>query len=103
MQAALANFAKLQHNPKAVILGDMLELGEKSTELHATVIKQMEACNFDSVLLCGEHFSKAGRQYTCFPTVEKLNDYLETNPLQGYNILIKGSRGIRLEKTIDLL
>ena len=103
MHAALDNFAAMAGSPKAVILGDMRELGEKSAELHASIIKQMEACNFDSVLLCGEHFSKAGQQYTCFPTVEELNKYLEVNPLRGYHILIKGSRGIRLEKTIDWL
>ena len=103
MHAALHNFAAMTGSPKAVILGDMRELGEKSAELHAMVIQQIEVCDFDRVLLCGEQFANAGQQYACFPTVEKLNEYLETNPLQGYHILIKGSRGIRLEKTIDLL
>ena len=119
MHAALENFSALTTSqktvhfenspksqkplPKAVILGDMLELGEKSTELHASIIKQIEAYHFDNVLLCGENFSKTGQQYTCFPTVEKLTEYLKTNPLQGYHILIKGSHSIHLEKTIELL
>ncbi len=103
MRAALENFAAMKSFPKAVILGDMRELGESSPMLHADIIKQIESYDFDKVLLCGEHFSAAGQKYTCFPSVEKLNEYLETNPLQGYHILIKGSRGIHLEKTIDKL
>ena len=103
MNAALENFAAMTSDPKAIILGDMRELGEKSLELHAAVIKQIEACDYEKVLLCGEHFSAAGQQYRCFPTIEKLCEYLDTHPLRGYSILIKGSRAIRLEKTIDFL
>ena len=89
--------------PKAVILGDMLELGEKSDELHKAIIQQIETMNFEKVLLCGAHFPDAGKQYTCFPTVEQLNEYLEANSLRGYAVLIKGSRAIHLEKTIEFL
>ena len=124
MQAAIENFAAMPCTPKAVILGDMLELGEKSAELHATVIRQVKAGNFEKALFCGEQFSEVvqpyscffektllcGEQfcetvqpYPCFPTVEQLNGYLEANPLQGYHILIKGSHGICLEKTIEFL
>ena len=103
MRAALENFAAMPIYPKAVILGDMLELGEKSAELHDAVIRQVEVGIFDKVLLCGKNFSDAGKQYSCFPTVELLNEHLKAHPLQGYHILIKGSRGISLEKTIVFL
>ena len=103
MHAALVNFAAMPYTPKAVILGDMRELGEKSAELHDAVIKQVEAFNFKKVLLCGEQFSRTGRQYSRFTTVEQLNEYLETNPLRGYHILLKGSHDIHLEKTIRYL
>ena len=89
--------------PKAVILGDMLELGEQSAELHQAIIKLIEAMRFKKVLLCGEHFSDAGKQYACFPNVEQLNGYLEANPLRGFTVLIKGSHAIHLEKTIEYL
>jgi len=89
--------------PKVAILGDMLELGEKSQELHAAIIRQIERCNFEKVLLCGRHFSAAGQRYTCFPTVEMLCAYLKDNQLRGYYILIKGSRAIHLEKIIEWL
>jgi UDP-N-acetylmuramoyl-tripeptide--D-alanyl-D-alanine ligase len=103
MSAALENFVNLTSFRKAIILGDMLELGDKSTELHAAIVRQIDAYHFEKVLLCGEQFSKTGQQYTCFPTVEELNEYLITNPLQGYSVLIKGSRRIQLDKTIELL
>ena len=103
MKTSLDNFSPMSFSPKAVILGDMLELGEKSKELHADVIKQLEACDVEQVLLCGEKFSDIEHPYISFLTVEQLNEYLKINPLKGYYILIKGSRGIRLEKTIAFL
>ena len=103
IQVALENFATMPCKPKAVILGDMLELGAKSPELHMAVIKQVNSCNFDKVLLCGKNFSEVGQHYSSFPTVEHLNEHLKSHPLQGYHILIKGSRGIGLEKIIVFL
>jgi UDP-N-acetylmuramoyl-tripeptide--D-alanyl-D-alanine ligase len=89
--------------PKAVILGDMLELGEKSGELHEAVLSLAAACGFDRILLCGEYFSAAGMQYDCFATVEELSRYLRAHPLKGYDILIKGSHGMHLERIIEHL
>ena len=87
-------------SPKAVILGDMLELGEKSAELHDEIIKFVESLEIEEILLCGEQFSSVGKRHKCFPSVEALDDFLKENPLRGYNILIKGSHGIHLEKII---
>ena len=106
MRAALENFASSEtpkSQPKAVILGDMRELGEKSMELHSEILKIAEASGFEKILLCGEQFSTAGKKHLCFPTVEALGEYLDTNPLHGYHILIKGSHGIHLEGIIDKL
>ena len=103
MHVALENFAAMPSGTKAVILGDMRELGVKSLELHAAIIRQIDAYDFKKVLLCGEQFSAVGQQYCCFPSVEKLCAYLETHPLRGYHIFIKGSRSMRLEKTVKLL
>jgi UDP-N-acetylmuramoyl-tripeptide--D-alanyl-D-alanine ligase len=104
MQAALTNFAAMQVHPKAVILGDMLELGADSPRLHGEVIAQLRACDIERVLLCGERFSAAGGSaYTRFPDVEALHACLSRQPLKGYHILIKGSHGIHLEKIIECL
>ena len=56
MKVAIENFKQLPMSPKAVILGDMRELGETSDTLHAEVVEQVKAAGFDKVLLCGENF-----------------------------------------------
>ena len=86
--------------PKAVILGDMLELGENSQELHADIVRLAETLDIKKILLCGKQFSAAGKEHTCFSSVEALDEFLKANPLNGYHILIKGSNGIHLEKII---
>ena len=104
MKAAIDNFAAMQvDTPKAVILGDMRELGETSDALHAEIVKQIEQAGFDKVYLCGEHFSSTGSSFMHFPNIEELMSELTKNPLEGYHILIKGSRGMTLEKTLSLL
>jgi UDP-N-acetylmuramoyl-tripeptide--D-alanyl-D-alanine ligase len=101
MNAALENFHMLQAPKKAVILGDMLELGEKSLPLHREIIPKLNG--YDKVLLCGENFSEAGAQFDCFKNTDDLAARLRLFPLNGYTILIKGSHGIHLEKIIELL
>ena len=103
MKVALDNFASLQASPKAIILGDMRELGEASASEHQTIVELIKAANYDLVLLCGKQFTQTPSPYAAFETVESLIQYLTQNRLQGYHILIKGSRGIQLEKVIPLL
>ena len=103
MKVALENFTAMPVFPKAVILGDMRELGPASDELHAEAIEEIKAGKFDKVFLCGEHFQKAGKDFATYATTEELIHALKANPLKGYHILIKGSHGMALEKTIEVL
>ncbi len=103
MVAALKNFASSESPRKALILGDMHELGEKSIELHAEIIERITMYDFEKVFLCGKIFSTIAGQYPCFLSVEELNSYFKVNPMKGYCILIKGSHEIHLEKTISSL
>jgi len=103
MRAALENFSSLKTTSKAVILGDMFELGETSDQQHAGIVDIINKSNFDKVFLCGEHFSKAGPAFTTFPTTDALIEHLKSNTIEGYTILIKGSRSMGLEKTIEVL
>ena len=103
MRAALENFASSPVNQKAVILGDMRELGEKSEELHSEILKLAETSGFEKIILCGEQFYAVGKEYTCFTSVDFLGEFLEKSPLHGYHILIKGSHGVHLERIIDKL
>lgn len=98
MRAALDNLCQLSHPHKMAILGDMLELGAVSREEHLRI------CDFCKehhlpVLLVGKEF--ASLQYPdlqVFETVDYLNKYLQEHPIQNSMVLVKGSRGIHLEK-----
>ena len=103
MKVALDNFITMPVQPKAIILGDMRELGPTSDELHAEVVAQIKKGQFDKVFLCGEHFSKVGKEFSPFATTEAMVEELRKQPLKGYQILIKGSHSMGLEKLADIL
>ena len=103
MKVALDNFITMPVQPKAIILGDMRELGPTSDELHAEVVEQIKKGQFDKVFLCGEHFSKVGKEFSPFATTEAMVEELRKQPLKGYHILIKGSHSMGLEKQADIL
>ena len=103
MKVALDNFITMPVQPKAIILGDMRELGPTSDELHAEVVAQIKKGQFDKVFLCGEHFSKVGKEFSPFATTEAMTEELRRQPLKGYHILIKGSHSMGLEKLVDIL
>ncbi|MGM9760530.1 MAG: UDP-N-acetylmuramoyl-tripeptide--D-alanyl-D-alanine ligase [Parabacteroides sp.] len=104
MRVALENFAAMKGSPKAVILGDMKELGLGSRQLHAEVVGQIQACGFDRVLLCGEQFSEvAPAECETFPSGDALMAYLQAHPLEGYHVLIKGSHSMGLERVVTCL
>ncbi|MDH6534091.1 UDP-N-acetylmuramoyl-tripeptide--D-alanyl-D-alanine ligase [Parabacteroides sp. 52] len=103
MKAALTNFASMTFHPKAIILGDMFELGEGSDELHAEIVSTIRECDFDKVFLCGKHFAQAGEAFSPYVNTEALIEALQASSLKGYHILIKGSRSMALEKVIEFL
>ena len=103
MQVALSNFAAMPATQKALILGDMRELGVTSDELHAEVVEKIKQTGVEKVYLCGEHFCRTGSTFPTFETTEALLEELQRNPLRGYTVLIKGSHGMALERTIEWL
>ncbi len=104
MLAALENFAAMNVFPKAVILGDMKELGKESESEHRKILDFIDKNQFGKIFLCGEIFSglSEGKNFS-FSDVNQLTDYLKNESLKDYYVLIKGSRGIKLEKTIAYL
>ena len=103
MNAALQNFRKLDIPNKAVILGDMRELGADAAIEHQAIVDLVQDSDIKDAFFIGENFSKTD---TLLPRFEDLNaflEYLKETPLTDKNILIKGSRGIQLEKCVDLL
>ena len=89
--------------PKAYILGAMRELGEYSHLEHQNIVNMLLERKADIVLLVGEEYKATTAPYPIFENVEALAAYLQTTPLTGYHILLKGSRANQLEKIIPLL
>ena len=100
MAVALDNLA-LVEGPKAALLGDMRELGADSAAEHKKRVERLSGTAF----LVGEEFTRAaeGTSFKTFAKSEDLAKYLTENPLQGYTVLVKGSRGIQMEKVIGAL
>lgn len=104
MRAALRNFARLGVSPKAVVLGDMKELGPESLRLHREIVGEAASGRFDKVYLCGEQFSlAAGGAFPSYPSVDALIEALAQAPPRGYYILLKASRAMELEKAAGVL
>ena len=107
MQAALENFALMQHPRKLAILGEMRELGEFSAEAHRTVLHKLAETGCAEAWLVGENYAQAARSIEAeapealpvlrlFPDAEAVKAELAAHPLRGALILIKGSNGTRL-------
>lgn len=107
MRAALDNFRRIEAAGKLALLGDMRELGAESVSEHGKVIRQLRESAIPACLV-GEEFRKAidalgGGTETWFPTSEALAEQLAAHPVRDRLVLIKGSRGIRMETVIDRL
>ncbi len=105
MMLAIRSFSELKAGKKVYILGDMLELGDKSMEEHLNILKALQSLKPDKVLLVGSIFQKTsdGFGYKSFKNVARLKDHLKSEPVKGCFVLVKGSRGMTLEKIYDIL
>ena len=106
MEVALANIAT-KEGAKLLILGDMLELGQWSEAEHCRILKLAADIVGVDIVLVGENFRKAAHSLAidaicCKDSTEAI-DYLTQSHISNTTILLKGSRGIALEKLIDCL
>ena len=111
MAAALENFSNVAAECKVALLGDMLELGDESVAEHIAVIKSACSRGLTNVYFVGKEFQKASAEVTAellavarfFATSDELAAYLSSELLSGATVLIKGSRGTRMENVIPAL
>jgi len=103
MQAAITSFAKHTSSNKVLILGDMFELGNSSKEEHQEIAELANSFDFGKVYLLGENFYQTKdtkalkfKSFQDFISTFKKADFKETT------LLIKASRGMALERIIDL-
>lgn len=104
MENAVKSFKDYNAKNPVLILGDMFELGEESLKEHNSIIKLVGKLGFENVIFTGnEFYENKNDNYIFLRTTENLIDYLKSNPLNLKTILIKGSRGMKLESVLDLL
>ena len=105
MIAAIESFLNM-NGSKAVILGDMLELGHESSSLHLEIINYCLKSKINKIYLIGNEFYKEQNkkgESLFFNTKSDFKKYLESNTIIEKNVLIKGSRGMRMEEIADFL
>ncbi|MGL5682256.1 MAG: UDP-N-acetylmuramoyl-tripeptide--D-alanyl-D-alanine ligase [Marinifilaceae bacterium] len=105
MQVAVSNFRDMMLEHKIMILGEMRELGENSRDEHEKLVHLAGDSNVEMVLFVGASFTGIELPEGCqwFSRTEELAEWLKENTIQGASVLIKGSRGNRLEQVIELL
>jgi UDP-N-acetylmuramoyl-tripeptide--D-alanyl-D-alanine ligase len=103
MEEALKNFAQMDAPKKVFILGDMLELGSESAGEHESIAQMANEIQHSKAFLVGPNFMGTSIEFEKFSNSDELKHYLIQHPIKGCTILIKGSRGIRLEKITEVL
>lgn len=105
MKAALDNFISLKSDSeKALILGDMLELGKDSEAEHGKIVEMIAASGIKKVMLVGQNFASVAKSgMSTFKNVDELIPVLTDNKLNGCLVLIKGSNSMKLTKVVEHL
>ena len=103
MSHSIKNFRNISGDEHLLILGDMRELGHESAEEHHKIIMLLKELDFKNVMLVGEEFKKVNDCYDSYSNIDELVEHIKENDISGCKILVKGSRGVRLEKVINLL
>ena len=104
MSASIINFKGFTSRHKVAILGEMLELGAEYEKEHRNIHNLLKECDFEKVYLTGNWKSIEEDNYTKrFNSTSEMIEYFKTNPMDNKTILIKGSRGKRLETIVPFL
>lgn len=106
MEAALQNFHKQNEENKIIILGDMFELGNEADKEHKHIVEIAKEMGFKSNFFIGENFYRNKIDNTNFLFYKSFDDFkqkIDTSKLDGALILIKGSRGMALERVLELM
>jgi|FLOH01.1.fsa_nt_gi UDP-N-acetylmuramoyl-tripeptide--D-alanyl-D-alanine ligase len=104
MNEAIVSFFEHDFKDSWFILGDMFELGDYSINEHQLIVDHLVKEGATNVILIGKDFSKIqSNSYLTFRTTDEALSYLMTNKIKKGNILIKGSRGMKLERLLEAL
>lgn len=103
MKYSIESFAKLSADNKMMILGDMLELGDEAKQEHQVIIQLTKSLGLTNVVFIGSNFSAAADHGhgIYFETVAEAKPYFQKIKISNCTVLLKGSRGIAVEKLLD--
>lgn len=103
MRAAITNFAGTQLNNKMLWIGGMKEMGTEEAKEHTELVQLVQQYNWSNVILVGREFDGIAHSYRHFQTSADAAVYLKQNQPANAAILIKGSRGSKMEVLLDAL
>ena len=106
MQAAIESFDKLKDKSKIAFLGDMFELGKDSFIEHQNIVDLLKKTNLDKIYVVGSNFNQTETDSNNIVTLNSFNDLkaiLLGEKIENSTLLIKGSRGMAMERILDLL
>jgi len=105
MTLTLEEFSETCGSGAMVILGDMLELGSTAEDEHQQILALLKELDFSQVILVGPMFSQLNTNpdWRCFETSQQVKEWVATTNIENKTILLKGSRGIHLEKIVECL
>ena len=100
MKVAIENFAAMEGENKIVILGGMMELGEESLQEHQGIVDLLKQYNFTKIILTGEDYKNLPSDFLHFTTSAETASWFKQANIQNSFILVKGSRGMAMEKIL---
>ncbi|MDB5121385.1 MAG: UDP-N-acetylmuramoylalanyl-D-glutamyl-2,6-diaminopimelate/D-alanyl-D-alanyl ligase [Sphingobacteriales bacterium] len=104
VQVALDNLETVNAENKVLILGDMFELGDEAAAEHLEIVAKAQRIDLSKRIFIGQEFYKLKNTSDHFyPSTTEAFDALKNNPITNATILIKGSRGMKLETLVPLL
>lgn len=105
MKAALESFSRIPAGKKTVILGDMFELGNVSELEHQEIVRLIENLDISKAFLAGKNFHSvriSSDKILKYETYQELEEAVKTTDFSNSHILIKGSRGMALERLLEV-
>ena len=106
MAVAITNFLQFENQNKVMILGDMFELGDESEQEHKIIVDSLLNQNKSECYLIGKSFYEnkvLNENIQFFETFDAFVAHLKTIHFKDNTILIKGSRGMALERTLEYI
>lgn len=103
MKLAIENFVHFPAVNKMLLLGGMMELGSDSLTEHEQIIQQIGKNKWQEVVLVGGDFLKIKHPYRSFSNSDEAGAWVASQTFENTAILVKGSRSMQMEKTIQSL